>query len=198
VHGKGSLINKMPGDEWQRFSNLRTLYCWQFLHPGKPLLFMGGEFAQSSEWDSDSTIDWALLQQPLHLGIQRLVSELNRLYRSQEALYRYEFEQRGFEWVDCHDREQSVLSFLRRGEGAPLLVVFNLTPVPRHDYRIGVPQGGRWRELFNSDASLFGGSGLGNLGGVDAEAHPWMGREYSVSLLLPPLAALVFAAGEQS
>lgn len=193
VHGKGSLLNKMPGDEWRRFANLRLLFCWQFLHPGKPLLFMGGEFAQSAEWDSNRTIDWDLLQYHSHQGIQHLIRDLNGLYRSREPLYRYEFEQRGFEWIDCHDFEQSVFSFIRWGEEGSVVVVLNMTPVPRHDYRIGVPEGGWWRELFNSDAAEYGGSGLGNMGGADADATHWMGREHSLSLLLPPLSAVVLA-----
>ena len=191
VHGKGSLIGKMAGDEWQRFANLRLLYCWQFLHPGKPLLFMGGEFAQSSEWDSNRPLDWWLLQFPYHSGVQTLVADLNHHYRQRDALHRYDFEQRGFEWVDCHDVEQSIFSFIRWGDGDPVVVIFNMTPVPRQGYRIGLPSGGVWQELLNSDANAYGGSGVGNGGAVTSEREPWMGREHSVSLQLPPLAALV-------
>jgi 1,4-alpha-glucan branching enzyme len=193
VHGKGSMLNKMPGDEWQRHANLRMLYAYQFTHPGKKLMFMGTEFAQGLEWNSAGVLDWYVLEYPLHRGMQRVVKDLNRLYRSFPALYRYEFNWQGFEWIDCNDAQQSVLSFLRKGDGDEMMVVvLNMTPVPRHDYRIGVPRDGRYREAFNSDSEFYGGSNTGNASGLlVAEDRPWMNRQYSLSLTLPPLAAIV-------
>ncbi len=195
VHGKGSLLDKMPGDEWQRFANLRLLLAYMWAQPGKKLLFMGGEIAQWREWRHDESLDWDLLAYPPHQGVQRLVSDLNRLYRSEPALYEGDCKPSGFEWVDCADWQGSVLSFLRKGgPGAPVLVACNFTPVPRAGYRIGVPSGGAWRELFNSDAAEYGGSGSGNSGEVAAEAVPAHGRPFSLNLTLPPLAA-VFLKG---
>jgi len=195
VHGKQSMLHKMPGDEWQRHANLRALYTYQFTHPGKKLLFMGTEFGQGLEWNSAGVLDWYVLEYPLHQGCQRLVRDLNRLYRSTPALYRYEFDWRGFEWIDCHDSQQSVLSFLRKGDDDELLVVVvNLTPIPRHGYRIGVPRAGGYREVFNSDAECYGGSNTGNASGtLWAEETPWMNHPYSLPLTLPPLAAIVLA-----
>ncbi|MDR3220437.1 MAG: 1,4-alpha-glucan branching protein GlgB [Candidatus Accumulibacter sp.] len=195
VHGKRSLLNRMPGDEWQRHANLRALYAYQFTHPGKKLLFMGNEFGQGKEWDSTGILDWYVLDYPLHQGMQRLVRNLNRLYRSEPALYRYEFDWQGFEWIDCNDAQQSVISYLRQGDdGEHLVVALNLTPVPRHDYRIGAPRGGGYREVLNTDAAIYGGSGVGN-GPVllEAEETPWMGHSHSLVLTLPPLAAIVLA-----
>jgi 1,4-alpha-glucan branching enzyme len=193
VHGKGSMLQKMPGDEWQRHANLRTLYTYQFTHPGKKLLFMGTEFAQGNEWNSARVLDWYVLEYPLHQGMQRLVRDLCRLYRDTPALYRNEFDWNGFEWIDCHDAPQSVLSFLRKGDGDEIaIIILNLTPVPREDYRIGVPLAGLYREAFNSDSVYYGGSNLGN--GPDplpSEPKPWMNRDYSLSLTLPPLGALI-------
>ena len=193
VHGKGSMLNKMPGDEWQRHANLRMLYAYQFTHPGKKLMFMGIEFGQGLEWNSAGVLDWYVLNYPLHRGIQQLVRDLNRLYCSAPALYRHEFDWRGFEWIDCQDAQQSVLSFLRKGDGDEImLVVLNMTPVPRRNYRLGVPREGRYREVLNSDSQFYGGSNTGN--GPDAmiaEGRPWMNRQYSISLTLPPLAAIV-------
>jgi len=193
VHGKGSMLTKMPGDEWQRHANLRLLYAYQFSHPGKKLLFMGTEFAQGLEWNNAGVLDWYVLDYPLHRGMQRLVKDLNHLYRTLPAFHRYEFDWQGFEWIDCNDAGQSVISFLRKGdEGEMALVVVNLTPVPRHDYRIGVPLPGRYLEVLNSDAACYGGSDLGN--GSDplqAETIPWMSRSQSLALTLPPLAAIV-------
>jgi 1,4-alpha-glucan branching enzyme len=193
VHGKGSMLNKMPGDEWQRHANLRMLYAYQFTHPGKKLMFMGTEFAQGLEWNSAGVLDWYVLDYPLHWGMRRLVKDLNRLYRSFPAFYRYEFDWHGFEWIDCNDAQQSVLSFLRKGDGDEMMVVvLNMTPVPRHDYRIGVPREGRYREVFNSDSEFYGGSNMGNGSKlILAEDRPWMNRQYSLSLILPPLAAIV-------
>ncbi|GAB4344536.1 MAG: 1,4-alpha-glucan branching protein GlgB [Gammaproteobacteria bacterium] len=193
VHGKGSMLAKMPGDEWQKFANLRLLYTYQFTHPGKKLLFMGAEFGQGREWAFDRALDWELLALPQHQGVQALVRDLNRLYREYPALHARDFDAEGFAWIDCHDAAQSVLSFLRRGEGQHLVVVLNFTPVPRHDYRIGVPQGGRYREIFNSDSVYYGGSNLGN-GFAEARGdQPWMGQPASLSLTLPPLGGVIFA-----
>ncbi|WP_265942502.1 1,4-alpha-glucan branching protein GlgB [Dechloromonas sp. A34] len=198
VHGKGSLIGKMPGDEWQQFANLRLLYGYQWTHPGKKLLFMGGEFGQRREWQHDESLEWHVLQYPLHRGLQRWVEDLNRFYRAQRALYEDDFTAAGFEWVDSGDRANSVLSYLRQGRDADdiLLVVCNCTPLPRTNYAVGVPRGGRWEECLNSDAPLYGGSGQGNLGGVDAAPVPWHGRFHSLRLTLPPLAVLVFKPAE--
>jgi len=193
VHGKQSMLNKMPGDEWQRHANLRLLYTYMFTHPGKKLMFMGCEFGQGVEWNSAQDLDWYVLDYPLHQGLQRTVQDLNRLYHATPALYYAEFDWQGFEWIDCHDSEQSILSFVRRGaDGQLAVVVVNFTPVARHDYRIGVPQGGRYCEVFNSDAECYGGSNLGNGGKLlEAEPTPWMNRDHSLALTLPPLAGIV-------
>lgn len=192
THGKQSMLNKMPGDEWQRFANLRALYTYMFCHPGKKLLFMGTEFGQGQEWDSTGTLDWYVLDYPYHIGVQHLVKHLNRLYRETPALYRYEFDWRGFEWIECDDAGNSVLSFLRRADGDFIIAVINLTPAPHHGYRIGVPQAGRYREIFNSDAAEFAGSATGNGDqALQAEALPWMNRPCSLSLTLPPLGGIV-------
>ncbi len=192
VHGKSSLLGKMPGDDWQKFANLRALFGYMYGHPGKKLLFMGGEFGQWAEWNHDASLDWHLVQYDLHRGVQRWVEDLNRFYRSAPALYQQDFQLEGFEWVDFHDWEQSIISFLRRGRAPAdvVLVVCNLTPVPRMNYRVGVPYGGYWKEALNSDASLYGGSGIGNFGGVDASPLPAQGRYHSVALNLPPLGVL--------
>jgi 1,4-alpha-glucan branching enzyme len=190
VHGKGSMLQKMPGDEWRRFANLRALYTLMFTYPGKKLLFMGCEFAQGSEWNHAQPLDWHLLQLPFHRGVSTLVSDLNRLYKNFGALHRYDFESKGFEWVDCHDATQSVLSYIRKDETSFLVVILNLTPIPRIDYRIGVPEGGTYIELLNSDSAYYGGSNMGNVA-LQAEAREWMGRLYSIRLTLPPLAGLV-------
>jgi 1,4-alpha-glucan branching enzyme len=191
VYGKGSLLRRMPGDDWQRFANLRALLAFQHLHPGKKLLFMGGEFGQWNEWNHDSSLDWHLLEQAGHRGVQQLVRDLNRLHRERPALHQRDFSGDGFEWVDADDAERSVLSFLRKGDGdGVLLAVCNLTPVPRHNYRVGVPRGGHWREVLNSDSPHYGGSGQGNLGGVDAAPVPMHGRYHSLNLTLPPLSVI--------
>jgi 1,4-alpha-glucan branching enzyme len=191
VHGKGSLIAKMPGDEWQKFANLRLLYAYQFAQPGKKLLFMGAELAQWSEWNHESALDWELLKYPSHEGIRRVVADLGALYHSRPALHELDASPDGFEWIDASDRAASVLSFLRKGPGgAPVLFVANFTPVPRHRYRVGVPAAGRWRELLNTDAEIYGGSGQGNYGGLEAEPVAMHGREHSLALVLPPLAAV--------
>jgi 1,4-alpha-glucan branching enzyme len=192
VHGKGSLIGRMPGDEWQQFAGLRLLYGYMWTHPGKKLLFMGGEFAQRREWHHDESLEWHLLQHPLHAGVQRWVRDLNRLYRATPALHELEFSEPGFAWVDCADAGISAISYLRKGSsGPPLLVACNFTPVPRANYRLGVPAAGRWRECLNSDASDYGGSGQGNLGGVVAEGIAAHGHAHSLRVRLPPLAAIV-------
>jgi 1,4-alpha-glucan branching enzyme len=191
VHGKGSLLGKMPGDEWQRFANLRLLYCYQWMHPGKKLLFMGQEFAQASEWSHDAGPDWNAMGRPRNAGVRRLVQDLNRLYRDEPALHRHDFDPEGFSWIDCHDREQSTLSFLRRAGGDFVIVVLNFTPVVREGYRIGVPAGGGYRELLNSDSSSYGGSNVGNAGLVNATTESLHGYPHSLTLTLPPLAALI-------
>jgi 1,4-alpha-glucan branching enzyme len=192
VHGKGSLLAKMPGDEWQKFANLRAYYGFMWSHPGKKLLFMGGEFAQWREWNHDRALDWHHLEDPRHRGVQSLVRDLNALLRSTPALHKRDFDSAGFEWVEANDGDNSVLAFLRRADHAPpVLVVCNFTPVVRYDYRIWVPTPGEWRERINTDAKDYGGTGVGNQGAVKAEALPWHGHPYSLSLTLPPLATLV-------
>ena len=194
VHGKGSLLNKMPGDRWQRAANLRSLYAWMWAHPGKQLLFMGGELAQSAEWNHNVSLDWHLLQYPEHSGVQSLVRELNSLYTSLPALYERDFTADGFRWIDASDVDSNVLSFLRLAggdaAGSPLVCVANLSPVVRHDYRIGLPRGGAWREVLNTDSARFGGSDTGNGGQVWASDEPWHGLAASALLTLPPLAVL--------
>ncbi|HEY8811899.1 MAG TPA: 1,4-alpha-glucan branching protein GlgB [Candidatus Dormibacteraeota bacterium] len=194
VYGKGSLIRKMPGDDWQRFANLRLLFAYMYACPGKKLLFMGGEFGQWREWNHESGLDWDLLDQPLHAGLARFVQDVNRLYRENPALHQLDFEAHGFRWVDANDSEQSVLSFLRRGRdpGQQVLAAFNFTPVPRHGYRLGVPEGGFWREILNSDADVYGGGGQGNLGGVESEPTPWHGMPNQLTVSIPPLGAVFF------
>jgi 1,4-alpha-glucan branching enzyme len=197
VHGKGSLIGRMPGDAWQRFANLRTLFAYLFAQPGKKLLFMGGEFGQWHEWDHDGQLDWYLLEHPLHAGLQRWVRDLNRFYRAEPAAHQLDFSGYGFQWIDADDAHNSVLSWVRRGHDgaagpAPEIVVLcNFTPVVRYNYRVGVPHPGYWSELLNSDAGIYGGSGVGNMGGVHATPIPCHGRPYSIALTLPPLAALI-------
>jgi 1,4-alpha-glucan branching enzyme len=194
VHGKGSLHGKMPGDDWQKFANLRAFYAFMYGHPGKKLLFMGNEFGQTGEWDHDQSLDWHLLEMgPYHQGLQRLVKDLNRLYRSEAALHQVDFEPAGFSWIDPNDADQSVASFLRRARDGQdcVLFVFNFTPVPRGGYRLGVPREGFYRELLNTDAGLYGGSNVGNPHGAWAEPTAWQGQPYSLTLTLPPLATLV-------
>ncbi len=194
VHGKGSLIGKMPGDERQRYANLRLLYGYMYGHPGKKLLFMGGEFAQWKEWDHDESLEWHVLQYPFHQGMQKWVKDLNHLYRAEPAMYELDFSIDGFEWIDSNDWEQSIISFIRKGRDTDkkILTVCNFTPVPRNNYNVGVPQGGFWREVLNSDADIYGGSGCGNSGGVNAAPTPAQGRTHSLSLILPPLSVLFF------
>ena len=192
VHGKGSLLARMPGDDWQRFANLRLLYTYMLTYPGKKLLFMGCEFGQGTEWNAARELDWYVLDYPQHQGVAKALGDLNRLYTSTPALHRGDFAHEGFEWIDCHDASQSVLSYLRRAGDEFVVVVFNFTPVPRHNYRIGVPEPGTYREIFNSDSMYYGGSNVGNAP-VEAEPKEWMGRPCSINLTIPPLGGIVLA-----
>lgn len=194
VHGKGSLLDQMPGDLWQRFANLRTLYSYMWAHPGKKLIFMGDEIGQWSEWNHDGQVDWDLLQWPKHVGIQRLIADLNRLHREEPALHELDFHPEGFSWIDCHNANDSVLSFLRkaRNQDDYILVCCNFTPVVREGYRLGVPRGTWHSEIFNSDSEYYGGSNTGNGPGVPAEAVPHQGQSHSLLVTLPPLAACMF------
>jgi 1,4-alpha-glucan branching enzyme len=192
VYGKASLLGRMPGDAWRRFANLRAYLAFMWAHPGKKLLFMGGEFAQPGEWSHDAALPWHLLDDANHRGVQSLVADLNALLRSQPALHRLDTSPDGFRWVVGDDRAQSVFAWLRLAEGEPpVLAVVNLTPVPRFGYRVGVPWAGMWREALNTDATIYGGSGIGNAGRVYADATPSHGQPASVSLTLPPLAAIL-------
>ena len=194
VHGKGSLVGKMPGDAWQQFANLRALYGYMWAHPGKKLLFMGGEFGQRREWTHDGELEWWVTGRDEHAGVQRFVRDLNRVYRGEPALYQVDFSWEGFEWIDAADAESSVIAFLRKAKhaaGATLLVVCNFPPLPRSNYMVGVPQAGFWREIVNSDAHEFGGAGWGNLGGVESAPIGMHGRESSISLTLPPLSTIM-------
>jgi 1,4-alpha-glucan branching enzyme len=195
VHGKASVIGKMPGDEWQRFANARAFYGFMWGHPGKKLLFMGQEFGQTSEWNASESLPWWLLDYWPHQGVQALIRDLNRLYRETPALYARDCEPDGFRWIVVNDDTQSVLAFLRRGAASdpPVAVVCNFTPEPRVGYRLGLPYEGFWREALNSDAGSYGGSNMGNLGGVIAEARPSHGFPASATLTLPPLATLFLA-----
>ena len=192
VHGKRSMLDKMPGDVWQRFANLRAFYAWHYAHPGKKLLFMGGEFGQWNEWKEAGQLDWVLTTFPAHDGIRALVRDLNRLYVSEPALHEFDHDPRGFRWIDCHDADQSVLSFVRQGAGhaPPIVALFNFTPVPRRGYRIGVPPAAAWCEILNTDSMYYGGGNLGNGKPLAAEPLPWMGFGQSVVVTLPPLGAL--------
>ena len=194
VHGKGALIGKMPGDEWQKYANLRLLFGYMYGHPGKKLLFMGGEFGQWREWVHDESLEWHALNFHFQQGVQKWVKDLNRLYRTVPALYELDFSSDGFEWIDFYDWEQSIISFIRKGKDPDkkILVVCNLTPVPRYGYRIGVPSGGYWKEILNSDSEIYGGSGLGNFGGQEASPVSAHGRDHSLYLTLPPLSVLFF------
>lgn len=191
VHGKKSLLYKMPGDEWQRFANLRLLYTMMFTYPGKKLLFMGCEFGQGEEWNESRTLDWYLLEYPFHQGVQMAIRDLNRLYYGLPALHDHDFEKEGFEWIDCHDSAQSILSYLRLKEDDFVVVVLNFTPVPRTNYRLGVPKAGTYSECFNSDSTYYGGSNIGNNQGIQAEEISWMGHPYSINITVPPLAGIV-------
>ena len=199
VHGKGSLLGKMPGDDWQKFANLRLLFGHMYAQPAKKLLFMGGEFGQWNEWYHEESLDWHLLEFPLHAGLQRWVRELNRTYRTEKALYELDFDPSGFEWIDCNDTQQSTLSLIRKSRSTSeiILVVFNFTPTPRYNYQVGVPREGLWQEILNSDAEEYGGSGHGNFGGIEAVPIEIHGRPYSLKLTLPPLGAVFFKSEEE-
>jgi 1,4-alpha-glucan branching enzyme len=192
VHGKGALIGKLPGDEWEQFANLRLLFGYMWGHPGKKLLFMGGEFGQRREWTHEESLEWHVLQYAPHAGVQQWVADLNRLLRREPALHQRDFDHEGFQWVSCNDWEQSVVVFLRRARDRAdaLLVACNFTPVARFGYRVGVPRAGFWEEALNSDALCYGGRGHGNFGGVWAEERPLHGLPCSLTLTLPPLSAL--------
>ncbi|MBQ4432093.1 MAG: 1,4-alpha-glucan branching protein GlgB, partial [Synergistaceae bacterium] len=194
VHGKGSLINKMSGDWWQKRANLRLLYGYMWGHPGKKLLFMGGEFAQGLEWNHDSACEWHLLQKDDFRGIQDWVRDLNKAYKKYPPLYELDFSPEGFRWVDCSDWQDSVIVWLRKGKSDDeyILCAANFTPVPRYGYRVGVPRSGFWKEILNSDATKYGGSGLGNCGGMEAEMVGWDNMPYSMPLTLPPLGIVMF------
>lgn len=197
VHGKGSLLGKMPGDLWQKFANLRLLYAYMYAQPAKKLLFMGGEFGQWAEWYHESSLEWHLLQNESHRQLQQWVSDLNRAYRAERALYELDCDVAGFEWIDGSDSQQSMLSFMRKSRGGDEIVVavFNFTPVPRHNYRVGVPRAGHWREILNSDANAYGGADFGNLGGMDAQEVSSHGRTHSLNLIIPPLGAVFLKSG---
>jgi 1,4-alpha-glucan branching enzyme len=193
VYGKGSLIGKMPGDDWQKFANLRALFGYMWGHPGKKLLFMGGEFGQRREWTHEGELEWWVTALPEHAGVQALMRDLNRTYRSEAALHSVDFSPQGFEWLDVDDAEISVLAFLRKsaGESPPILVVSNFTPQPRTNFLVGVPNRGRWREILNTDAREYGGAGWGNLGGVESVPVSTHGRVESINLTVPPLATIM-------
>ena len=198
VHLKHSMLGKMPGDDWRHFANLRALYGYMYGHPGKKLLFMGGEFGQYHEWNFEGQLDWHLLDFPIHRRLQHFVRDLNHLYQAEPALHEVDFSWEGFQWIDLHDVDQSALSFLRRAKAEDpaaaesIVVAANFTPVPREGYRVGVPAPGFYRELLNSDSNAYGGSNMGNKGGLPADAIPWQGQPYSILITLPPLAVVYF------
>ena len=194
VYGKKSIAGRMPGDEWQKFANLRLLYGYMFVHPGTKLLFMGCEFGQSKEWNFEGSLDWHLLQYPFHSGVKKLITDLNKLYKIQPALHEKQFNSEGFEWINYSDHQNAVLSFIRKGNHSKddVIVVCNFTPVVRSDYRIGLPKKGKLTEIFNSDAVIYGGSGVSNSGKIVIDAMPYDGRDYSIGLLLPPLSVVAF------
>ena len=193
VHGKSSLLNKMPGDEWQRFANLRLLYTYMFTYPGKKLLFMGCEFAQGDEWKHHQALDWYVLDYANHQGVQDLVRDLNSLYVSSSELYFYDFDPQGFQWIDCHDYEQSVISYIRKSKDKIYVIILNFTSIKRDNYRIGVPYRGKYKEVINSDSSYYGGSNVGNDTSVSAKSGSWMGFPYSLELTLPPLGGIILS-----
>jgi 1,4-alpha-glucan branching enzyme len=185
----------MPGDEWQKFANLRLLYGYMFTHPGTKLLFMGSEFGQTDEWNFEKSLDWHLLQYDFHKGIKQIITELNQLYKSHPALYEKQFSSEGFEWINYSDHQNAVLSYIRKGnkEAENLIVVCNFTPVVRENYRIGIPKKGKLKEIFNTDSTQFGGSGVTNSGLLTIESSPYDSRDYSIELILPPLSVTVYS-----
>lgn len=193
VHGKGSLLGQMPGDLWQKFANLRLLYSYMWCHPGKKLLFMGCEFGQWNEWNFDESLQWHLLEFESHRGLSRAVADLNDLVKREPSLHQLDFDGAGFEWIDCHNWQDSVLTFIRKGRDPEdfLIACFNFTPVPRHGYRLGVPRSGEYDEVFNGDSAWYGGSNVGNSSPLVAQPEPHHGRSSSLTLTLPPLAAVV-------
>ncbi|HVR39033.1 MAG TPA: 1,4-alpha-glucan branching protein GlgB [Thermoanaerobaculia bacterium] len=200
VHGKGSLINKMAGDEWNQFANLRALFALMYANPGKKLLFMGGEFGQRREWNHDASLDWDLLDTPIHEGLRRWMEDLNKLYRDTPAMHELDMAPGGFEWIDCCDTENSIISIIRRSKSSSedvVVIILSFTPIPRHNYQVGVPRGGHWREVLNSDATLYGGSGQGNMGVVEAAPIPLHARKWSVTLTIPPLGAVFLVPEEE-
>jgi 1,4-alpha-glucan branching enzyme len=195
VHGKGSLLRKMPGDRWQQLANLRALLTYMWAHPGKQLLFMGSEFAQESEWSESRGLDWWLLDLPDHRGVHDLVRDLNQSYRDHTALWTRDSDPGGFQWIDANDADDNTFSFLRWGpDGSAIACVANFAGVPHEGYRLGLPRAGSWREILNSDAEVYGGSGVGNLGAVEAVDEPWHGQPASATLRVPPLGALWLAS----
>jgi len=196
VHEKRSMLGKMPGDEWQKFANLRLLYGYQFSQPGKKLLFMGCEFAQSEEWNFNQALNWHQLDNSLNQGVKALISDLNKLYSSEPALHKYDFDEKGFNWLDCHDSTQSVLSYLRFSDDDFIIAVLNFTPVVRHQYRIGVPKAGQYGEILNTDSVYYGGSDVSNGTHIEAERIKTMGQDFSISISLPPLACVLLKPGD--
>jgi 1,4-alpha-glucan branching enzyme len=197
VHGKGSLLDRMPGDRWQKFANLRAYYAFMWSHPGKKLLFMGSEFGQSQEWNADQSLDWHLTQYPEHKNTQALIRDLNALYKASPALYEQDCVAAGFQWIDGGAQDDNVVSFVRWDEArnAPVLAVCNFSPIARKNYRVGVPKAGFWTEKINTDSALYGGSGVGNMGGFESEPIPAHGQDHSLCLTLPPLASTLFTFG---
>ena len=197
VHGKGTILGRMPGDEWQRFANLRAYYGYMFMHPGKKLLFMGQEWGSTKEWNYATSLEWHLLKYPVHLGIQTLIKELNHFYQKHSELYSLDCENTGFEWIDGGDVENSCLTFMRKDKtGHTLVVACNFTPVPRYNYRIGVEQKGSYQEVFNTDLACFGGSDTKNVGNIQTEEPGWNFRPYAIRVVLPPLAMVCFQIKE--
>jgi 1,4-alpha-glucan branching enzyme len=195
VHLKRSLLGRMPGDRWQQFANLRLMFSYMWTFPGKKLLFMGGEFGQPGEWNFRDSLPWQLTSDPMHAGVQRAVADLNRLYVSESSLHRFDFEPRGFCWLEANDAAGSTLSYARFDGARCAVVALNFTPVPRYHYRVGVPHGGWYREVFNSDSTYYGGSNLGNTPAIEAQPIPWHGQPCSIVLTLPPLAGLIWVPG---
>jgi 1,4-alpha-glucan branching enzyme len=194
VHGKGSLLDQMPGDLWQKFANLRLMYSYMWTHPGKKVLFMGSDFGQWNEWDCETSLQWHLLQWESHQGLQKLVADLNALYRREPALYEVDFDGHGFEWIDCNNHADSVFSYVRKAKDPNdlLVIACNFTPVVRRDFRLGVPRGGWYNEIFNSDSEYYEGSNVGNYPGIAATESESHGRPYSIEITVPPMATIVF------